>query len=451
MNTYQDLLAAGEEEQQRMDFVLRAIDAHTSSQAFRFAADAQLYFDGENPTINRYEKLIYDLQGRAHRDMFTANHKLASSFFGFAVRQTVAYLLGNGVAFSKSDTKARLGKLFDQQAMKAATYALIAGVAFGFYNLDHVDVFKLTEFAPLYDEENGALRAGVRFWQVDSNKPLRATLYEEDGYTDYIRRDGEDLTVLAAKRPYVLKARTSAVDGTEIYGGRNYPLFPIVPLRNGERARSELAGKRNTVDALDLCTSNMVNNVDEGNLIYWVLKNCMGMDDLDDLRFLDRVRTLHVVHTGGEGEAEPRTIEAPFQGTESTIDMLKRKLYEDFQAFDASAVSAGNQTATAIAASYTPLDLKVDGFEASVTEWIAGLLEVAGIDDEPSYTRSRIINKAEETQTLLLGAEYYDDEYITKKLLTINGDIDQYDDLQRRKAAEETARVEPEEVTEDAV
>ena len=186
----------------------------------------------------------------------------------------------------------------------------------------------------------------------------------------------------------------------------------------------------------------MVNNVDEGNLIYWVLTNCGGMDDLDDAKFVERLKTLHVSHAEGDdgAKAEAHTLEAPYNGTSTTIDMLKRKLYEDFQAFDSSAVSAGNQTATAIAASYTPLDLKVDDFEASVTEFILGILELAGIDDEPSYTRSKIINRAEETQTILMGAEYFDDEY----MLTINGDADQYDSLMERKAAEETERVEEE-------
>ena len=83
----------------------------------------------------------------------------------------------------------------------------------------------------------------------------------------------------------------------------------------------------------------------------------------------------------------------------------------------------------------------MDDFEASVTEFILGLLDLAGIDDEPSYTRSRIINKSEETQTILMGADYYDDEYITKKLLTILGDADQYDTLMERKAAEEAQRM----------
>lgn len=461
MLTYQDFLAVGEDEKARMDFVRRAINEHKGSRAYQMAVDAELYFKGENPTINRYEKIIYDMQGRAHRDMYTANHKIASSFFGFDVRQEVSYLLGNGVTFHGAATKDRLGKKFDLEMVRAGKYALIAGMAFGFWNFDHLEVFKLREFVPLYDEENGALTAGIRFWQVEDDKPLRATLYEVDGYTDYIQRSGEDMTVLKDKRPYILHMRTSAADGTEIYDGQNYPTFPIVPLKNGEDAISELTGKRNTIDALDLCTSNMVNNVDEGNLIYWVLTNCGGMDDLDDAKFVERLKTLHVSHAEGDdgAKAEAHTLEAPYNGTSATIDMLKRKLYEDFQAFDSSAVSAGNQTATAIAASYTPLDLKVDDFEASVTEFILGILELAGIDDEPSYTRSRIINRSEETQTILMGAEYYDEEYITKKLLTINGDADQYDALMERKAAEETERVEEEpdfplqegtEVTEDA-
>jgi len=444
--TYQDLLAVGGDEKSRMDFIRRAINEHKGSRAYRMAVDAELYFKGENPTINRYEKIIYDMQGRAHRDMYTANHKIASSFFGFDVRQEVSYLLGNGVTFQDDATKDRLGKKFDLEMVRAGKYALIAGVAFGFWNFDHLEVFKLREFVPLYDEENGALMAGIRFWQVADDKPLRATLYEVDGYMDYIQRSGEDMTVLKDKRPYILRMRTSAADGTEIYDGQNYPTFPIVSLKNGEDALSELTGKQNTIDALDLCTSNMVNNVDEGNLIYWVLTNCGGMDDLDDAKFVERLKTLHVSHAEGDdgAKAEAHTLEAPYNGTSTTIDMLKRKLYEDFQAFDSSAVSAGNQTATAIAASYTPLDLKVDDFEASVTEFILGILELAGIDDEPSYTRSKIINRAEETQTILMGAEYFDDEYITKKLLTINGDADQYDSLMERKAAEETERVEEE-------
>ena len=90
MLTYQDLLALGEDEKSRMEFIWRAINEHKGSRAYQMAVDAELYFNGENPTINRYEKIIYDMQGRAHRDMYTANHKIASSFFGFDVQQEVS-------------------------------------------------------------------------------------------------------------------------------------------------------------------------------------------------------------------------------------------------------------------------------------------------------------------------------------------------------------------------
>lgn len=426
-----------------MAFVQSAICEYKSSNSYRLAQDARLYYTGENPTINRYEKIIYDFQGRAHRDMYTANHKIASKFFGMVVDQEVSYLLGNGISFANKNTKEKLCPCFDEDMQDAAREALISGQAFVFWNLDHTQVFTAEEFVPLYDEENGALMAGIRFWQVAENKPLRATLYEIDGYTEYVKLNSSDMTVQQKKRPYKLKIQYSEVDGAEIYAGENYPGFPIVPLRNGKKAQSEMQGRRNTVDALDLASSNMVNNVDEGNLIYWVLTNCGGMDEVDDAQFVERLKTTHVAHADGDegAKATPQSIEAPYAGTQQTIDMLTRRLYDDFQAFDSAAVSAGNQTATAIKASYVPLDLKTDKFEACVTRCVKGILAVAGIDDTPTYTRNKIINAQEEMQTLLMGAAYYDDEYITKKALTLLGDADQYEGLMRRKAAEEKDRI----------
>lgn len=375
--------------------------------------------------------------------MWTANHKLASRFFGIAVDQEVYYLLGNGISWGQDTTANKLCADFDQEVMDAARAAKIGGVAFGFWNLDHLRVFEVTEFVPLYDEENGALMSGIRFWQIEKDRPKRATLYEPDGFTEYFQEKNKDMEVMQEKRSYKLVVRSAEVGGTEIYDGGNYPGFPIVPLKNNKRGLSEIVGKRNTVDALDLASSNMVNNVDEGNIIYWAIKGYGGADDLNVAKFIDRVKTLHVAQVPDGDETtnvEPHSIEAPFEGTNVTIDMLKKKLYEDFQCFDASAVSAGNQTATAIKASYVPLDLQTDKFETEVTRFLLEILRLAGIDDKPSYTRNQIINKTEETQALLLGAQYYDDEYITKKLLTINGDIDQYEELMKRKAAEEIDR-----------
>ena len=438
MTTYEDLVRAGEDERNRMDFVLTAIGRHKASTEVMYAADAELYYRGENPTITQYEKIIYDFTGKAHVDMWTANHKIASNFFPFVIDQEVSYLLGNGVRFADDGTKEKLGADFDEAMMDALEYARIEGKAFCFWNLDHVETFKLTEFVPLYGEENGALMAGIRFWQLDDQKPLRATLYELDGYTEYIRRRGENMTVLQEKKRYVTTYSVSEADGAIVVDESNYNGFPIVPLYANKQMQSSLVGKRNTIDALDLASSNMVNSVDEGNLIYWVLTNAGGMDDLDDAKFIERLKTLHVAHADGDAgaTAEAHTIEAPYVGTQTTIDMLINRLYDDFQAFNSAAVSASNQSATAIKASYVPLDLKSDKIERQLTRCILGILKLAGIDDRPSYTRNQIINKAEETQRVIMQAQYFDDEYIRKSLLTINGDIDQYEEIAKRIAAE---------------
>lgn len=441
MKTYQDLLAVGDDLQRRMDFISAVINEHVASAAYRDAVAAQLYYEGENPTINRYEKILYDLQGRAHRDMWTANHKIASQFFPMVIDQEVSYLLGNGITFGEESTKSKLGDDFDQNVMDLLESARIMGVSFGFWNNDHVDTFKLTEFAPLYDEMTGALMAGVRFWQIDSSKPQRITLYEPDGFTEYVKKDGQ-MTVEQEKRAYKLKVAVSAADGAEIVDGENYAGFPIVPLYGDKSHKSALSGKRNTVDALDLATSNMVNNVDEGNLIYWVLTGYGGMDDIDDVKFMERLKTLHVAHVeGDDGTAEAHTLEAPFEGTNTTIDMLINRLYDDFQAFNSAAVTASNQSATAIRASYIPLDLKCDKIERQVTRFVLGILALAGVQDAPTYTRNQITNDYERVQSITLAATYLPEDYVTEKLLTIFGDADRVAEVQAQIDADGYGRM----------
>lgn len=444
--TYEDWLDCGEDEARKAQFILRAIDEHERSDDYKAAVAAQLYYDGENPTIGNYEKIIYDMAGQAHQDMWSANHKIASQFFTFAVNQEVAYLLGNGIRFGKEETKKRLGKIFDVRVLKAELYARVAGQSFGFWNKDHLDIFKFTEFVPIKGEETGEIKLGIRYWKLAENKPLRVTLFEIDGYTEYIRRPSKELEILSEKKPYIINGVRTEAEGDRIRDGENYDGFPIVPLYANEQHKSTINGKRNTIDALDLVTSNMVNNCDEGNLIYWVLTNCGGMDDIDDAKFIEQLKTTHVTHADGDAgaKAEAHTVDAPIDGDAMAIEKLEARLYKDFQAFNPDSVTAANQSATAIRAAYVPLDLKCDiDLEPQVTEFILAVLKLAGIDDQPSYQRNRLVNETEETQKIILQAQYLDDEYIREKLLTVNGDIDMLDEINARIDAEAMKRTKP--------
>ena len=51
IKTYQDLLEVGENERDRMQFVLSAINEHKQSEQYSIARDAELYASGKNATI----------------------------------------------------------------------------------------------------------------------------------------------------------------------------------------------------------------------------------------------------------------------------------------------------------------------------------------------------------------------------------------------------------------
>lgn len=421
-----------------MAFVLAAINEHKDGSLYKTARDADMYYKHLNPTIMNAQKVLYDLAGRAHIDIWSANSKIPNRLYFYFITQTVQFLLGNGVSFADEDTKSRLGKDFDNMVQKAATNALNGGVSFGYWNYDHLEQFSVLEFVPLYDEENGALRAGVRFWQVDDSKPLRATLYEEDGLTDYVKLSTEDMRVYINKRSYKEIRESSESTPEVIYDGGNYPGFPIVPLYNTNH-QSEIVGNRETLDAYDLMASALVNNIDDANIIYWVIKNAGGMDDIDDQKFIDRLRTMHVVHLEGDEQVDQHQINVPFQASEVALARLRSQLFDDFMALDVKEIANGATTATQIKAAYEPLNAKADMFEYQIIGFIDGILKLLGIEDKPTFTRSLIVNQQEMIQNLIISAEYLSQDYITQKVLEVLGDIDLVDEILYERAADEMA------------
>ena len=425
-----------------MEFVLSAIREHKASKDYAIAADAELYYKHQNPTIMRYQKWVNNMYGQKVPDVWSPNNKIASNWYNYFTTQAVSYLLGNGVTFGKKEaTKDKLGKDFDKKVQDIATHAKNGGVAFGFWNLDHLECFDLTEFVPLYDEDDGGLKAGIRFWQIDNSKPLRATLYELDGYTDYIKRKDKEIEVFAEKRKYTETKVSNAVEGDIVLDGENYPGFPIVPLWNVNR-QSDLVGNRGTIDAYDLMVSGLINNVSDGEFIYWILKNCGGMNDVDDAKFIEQLKLTRVAHADGDEGAgvEAHNVSVEFEASAEALDRLTAQLYKDFMAIKVEDVSAGSVTATQIVAAYEPINQKTDQFEYCVTDFIQGILALAGIEDEPTYTRSQMSNQGELLEMVLQCAEYLDDEYVTTKILTLLGDSDKVQEVLKRKDAEAADR-----------
>lgn len=451
MLTYQDFV---EEKGDIRSFVSKAINQHMSSEEYRIAVSADNYDRQKNDTIYNYVRTIYTSTGSTVIDFTAANNKIASNFFHRLNTQRCMYSLGNGVSFTEHKekvsvngaeqtvdrTKEILGQDFDTALKDAAYNALIHGVSFGFWNFDTLYVFPLTEFVPLWDEETGALRAGIRFWQLDKDKPMTAKLYEEDGITTFRgNRHGGTMRfeIVDDKRPYKQKYTYTEADGMEVVGGENYVSLPIIPLWGSKLHQSTLVGMQRAIDSYDLIRSGFANDLTDCAQIYWILSNCSGMTEAELARFRDRLKIQHiaVADTDNSG-VTPYTQEIPFQARQTYLDGIRAGIYEDFGGLDVHTIAAG-ATNDHIDAAYQPLDENADDFEFQIIRFCQQVLALMGIEDTPIFKRNRISNQMEQVQMVMMEAQYLDEETVLQKLPNIS--VDEIANILTKKNVEDTS------------
>ena len=327
MLTYQDFI----DSTNIPAFIAKAIVDHMNSEAFVTARNADLYDRQKNVTINGYVRMIRDATKNPIVDITAANNRIASNFFHRLNTQRCSYLLGNGVGFTHKEkrlndegvevqvdvTKERLGPKFDTDLNDWGYKALIHGVAFGFWNLDRLYVFPITEFVPLWDEDTGALRAGIRFWRLTPDKPMTAVLYTETGYSTYRTRDGSTgYDFIAAdedEKPYIVNIQRTEAGGEVIAGTDSYGALPIIPMWGSRLKQSTLVGMREKIDSYDLIQSGFANDLTDCAQIYWLIQNCGGMTDEDLQEFLDNIRFRHIAKVDTQSfDGDSRSALSPY-------------------------------------------------------------------------------------------------------------------------------------------
>lgn len=448
--TYQDF----EEYKQRGDmsgFIRIAIENHRTDPMFANAILADAYDHQRNVTIHEYVQQIFTIAGEPIEDFTASNNKIASNFFHRLNTQRCTYSLGNGISFQNDSIKEKLGSDFDTQLWDLGFKALIHGVSFGFWNVNKLYVFPLTEFVPLWDEYDGTLKAGIRYWRLAPDKPTTAILYEIDGYTRYKSVSDESLAfkVEQEQRAYKTKISYTPAGGPEVVGVENYSSLPIVPLWGSKLHQSTLVGMREAIDSYDLIRSGFANDLTDCSEIYWIISNCGGMEAEDLAKFRDRLKINHIANAD-EGDVTPYTQDIPYQARKQYLTDIRADIYENFGGLDVHTIAAG-ATNDHIDAAYQPLDENADDFEYNIIEFVQQVLALMGIDAVPIFKRNRISNQKEQTEMVLQAAQYLDEETVISKLPFITPD--EIKAILRRKDTEDVDRMtrgEPTESPEEA-
>lgn len=446
------MLYCGENEQKRIDFIYNAIGDHESSDKFKTGHRAGQFYRHHDPNIEAYEKVIYDNNGIAHTDKVSPNHKIMANFYAVFIDQFIEYQLGNGVSFTDETIKDRLGNKFDHDIKTVLRYAANDGEAYALV-IENEGKAKIIPFCvacqlegnepyfiPLQDEDDGRVKAGVRYWRLSPEKPLRATLYELDGYTEYkeiTSPDGDKsrLEVYRDKQAYTVEVLKNDVQGEYSVIGRNYSELPIVRM-GFINNQSSLVGNEGALTAYNMILSGFANQVD-WDILYWVVNNADGMSEQDDVNMLVDILKTHVLHMSGEASAVPHQISIQYDARKVLLDELRQRLYEDFQAVDVSKNSA-NMTATEIKSAYNGLNRKCDMVESYIDEFIENVLGLLGYEGQSwHYQRAVEINTTEVITNAIAAAPFMGDEATTKTICEANGKIDEFEDIQKSKSAEE--------------
>ena len=447
-------------EQNRAKWIGQAIAQYMRSDEYKLAQEADLYEKQQNTKINNYVRKVYDITGVASVDFTNPNNRIASNFFHSLNTQRASYSLGNGVSFAGKElvqqkdmsmkvsdpTKDALGNDFDDVLFSVGVHSLEHGVCYCFYNDGEYYVFPMTEFLPFRDEITGKIRAGVRFWCLEWRKrPVIVDLYEEDGYSRYQTAPNKyglgALELTEQKKPYKETVQVSEADGEEIVGSSNYTVngiatIPIAVMYGNKNKQSTLVGMKPNIDAYDLIHSGYANDLSECAQVYWIIDNAAGMQEEDIQRLRDRMLLQHIVAADNQNSPiTPYSQEIPYNSREACLTRIKESIYRDFGALDVTTFTNGQKTATEIRAAYQPMDLEADDFEYQINLFIQQILALKGIDDYPIFDRNRIANEKEETEMIMLAANYLDDRTVLEKLPFIT--VDEVDAILARKGKED--------------
>ena len=440
MLTYNDLLKCGDNEQERIQFIEQAIREQKASNTYRIAERAMAYYNGENPDIAEYEKYVYDLKGIAHRDKISANSKIRNGYYPLIIDEAVSHLLANGVGFEHEKDKEKLGVDFDDTIKKIYREALVCGVSYGFYNGEKTIHIPYLQFAPVLDDYTGRLRAGIYWTQIDQKKPLTVYFYEQDGFTIYVQEYGEEMKIAKEKQSYIVDYIENEAEGKYYVENSSSSYLPIYPLYN-LTGKSNIIGSLEILIALDLMASQLVNNVSQAEIVYWILKNYGGMDNIADANFIVNLMKSHILHVDDDGDATPHQITVPFEANDAAYARLKAMLFENLRGVNHEIMDAGNLTATAINSAYSRLRNFSGLIESNVFDFIRGLLRIAGIDEEETFTfeYNETINTTEAINNVIASAQWLGDTATTEKLALLNGLGDKIDEIMKEKSAEELA------------
>lgn len=414
--------------------IKKFIENDASSKAKQFAETGVRYYEGDHD-IKDYRIFFIDAEGKIQEDKTKSNIKISHPFFKLLVDQQTQYMLSGHGGFVKSDIP-ELQTEFDayfneNESFVAELNGLISGTVvkgweymYAYKNEDDRTAFQVadsTGVVEVREKETDDGCAYVIYWFVDridkDNKKIKRIQVWDKQQTWFFCQEDDgsivrDDSIPNNPRPHILYQK----DGEDRLFYDDYGIIPFFRLDNGKKRFSSLKTIKALIDDYDLMNAGLSNNIQDTNEALYVVKGFDG-DNLDELHF--NVRAKKLIGVGESGDVDIKTIDIPVEARKTKMEVDEKNIFRFGQGVNTEALKDTSATTSiAIKSAYANLDLKCDGLQPFLLQFMRKLLKLVlkeindrnGTDYEQKdvyfdFEREIITNAQENAQIDLVKAQ----------------------------------------------
>lgn len=368
------------------------IDKDASSTKKRRAMEGRRYYEADHD-IKDYRIFFIDADGNLREDTTKSNIKISHPFFRLLVDQQAQYMLSGHGGFVKSDIpelQTELDAYFNEnESFAAELYELLVGcISKGFeYMYAYKDESDRTAFqtadsigvVEVREKETDDGCAYVIFWYVDrigkDNKKIKRIQVWDDKQTWFYCQvdDGAivpDESVDHNPRPHIIYKK----DGDESTYYDDYGMIPFFRLDNGKKQFSCLKPIKALIDDYDLMNAGLSNNIQDTNEALYVVRGFQG-DNLDEL--MVNIKAKKHIGVDEDGGIDIKTVDIPVEARKIKMEVDEKNIFRFGQGVNTEALKDTSATTSiAIKSAYANLDLKCDGLQPFLLQFMRKLLKL---------------------------------------------------------------------------
>lgn len=368
------------------------IDNDRASTKKQLARIGQKYYEGDHD-IKYYRIFFIDADGVLQEDTTKSNIKISHPFFRLLVDQQAQYMLSGKGGFVKSDIpelQTELDAYFNEnEDFVAELSSLISGaVSKGFdYMYAYKDENNKTAFCAadgigvveVREKETDDGCAYVIYHYIDrigkDNKKIkRIQVWDSEQTWFYCQEDDNDIVLDSSispnPRPHILYKK----DGDDNTYFENYGIIPFFRLDNGKKQFSGLKAVKDLIDDYDLMNAGLSNNIQDTNEALYVVKGFQG-DNLDEL--MVNIKAKKHIGVDEDGGVEIKTVDIPVDARKTKMEVDEKNIFRFGQGVNTEALKDTSATTSiAIKSAYANLDLKCDGLQPFLLQFMRKLLKL---------------------------------------------------------------------------